>query len=624
MNENPYLSNLEFQALCFAAVYVNRKSSNALEKFLSSKNLIERVVDSNLINEIRNFAVENYKIQEFEIEFVEKSFENALDSRNVKSLGATYTPGYIVENILTEVLDNHEIVSKEHKLLDPACGSGAFLFRAIVHLAKVKKISYVQASEMVAGFDIDPIAVSNSRILLDTLCLTENGEYSKARVVELDSLLVGIDSQKELINSNGGVGAIVGNPPYVKLQNLDLEYRRALEQNYGQISSGAYSLASLFLHNAPDYLTMQGKAGFITLNNIFTSMSAVNLRQEWCRKRNIYKILDFRYFAVFSASAYTCLIFMQNNASEAIDFYAMSQTPIELDLKSLEFSKVQYATLNPKKWRLGSVNALRFVSAIEEKGSPLGEVAEIRVGFATLLDKAFCGIYEFGKAKFIGRDGIERFPEPGALRSFYKVSEFKDVEIAVSNSRPIIFPYENSINHEPINLKKFKDIYPIAFEHLSTWKPELSNRDLSKIGEWHLWGRRQSITAPGPKLLTKTFDLKPTFRLDKTDSLFANGYSVKPREIIEPYDIHLLKRFLESRIVHLYALITSFEIAGGYQCYQKNFIEKICLPSKLELERFGIENDPGSFERLLLEYYGFNLQDFEDIWQHYSASSCAR
>ena len=86
--------------------------------------------------------------------------------------------------------------------------------------------------------------------------------------------------------------------------------------------------------------------------------------------------------------------------------------------------------------------------------------------------------------------------------------------------------------------------------------------------------------APGPKLLTKTFNANPAFIWDASDSLFCNGYSVsmKSPSYAEGWTLSAVQRVLNSRIMKYYAALTSFSISGGYQCYQKNFIEHFGLP----------------------------------------------
>jgi len=68
--------------------------------------------------------------------------------------------------------------------------------------------------------------------------------------------------------------------------------------------------------------------------------------------------------------------------------------------------------------------------------------------------------------------------------------------------------------------------------------------------------------------------------LDATDSLFCNGYSVVVRDDLlgGAWTLGAVERVLNSSVMHYYASVTSFSISGGYQCYQKNFIERFGLP----------------------------------------------
>jgi adenine-specific DNA-methyltransferase len=96
---------------------------------------------------------------------------------------------------------------------------------------------------------------------------------------------------------------------------------------------------------------------------------------------------------------------------------------------------------------------------------------------------------------------------------------------------------------------------------------------------WYAWGRTQGRDAPAPKLLTKTFDRRPNFMLDQSDQLFCNGYSVALRDDAPAWlTIEILQRLLNSPVMQYYARLTSFQIAGGFQCYQKNFIEQFGIP----------------------------------------------
>jgi hypothetical protein len=90
------------------------------------------------------------------------------------------------------------------------------------------------------------------------------------------------------------------------------------------------------------------------------------------------------------------------------------------------------------------------------------------------------------------------------------------------------------------------------------------------------------MESPGPKLLTKTFSRFPQFLLDNTDPLFCNGYGLFPRAATlfdAAMPLEALAKILNSKVMHYYARLTSFQIEGNYQCYQKNFIERFGIPS---------------------------------------------
>ena len=89
------------------------------------------------------------------------------------------------------------------------------------------------------------------------------------------------------------------------------------------------------------------------------------------------------------------------------------------------------------------------------------------------------------------------------------------------------------------------------------------------------------MEAKGPKLLTKTFNAGPNFMFDPSNSLFCNGYSVSLRDdedlFANGFSLRAVQAVLNSPLMDYYARLTSFQIDGNYQCFQKNFIERFCI-----------------------------------------------
>jgi hypothetical protein len=101
-----------------------------------------------------------YDLTKLNEDILKGLYENLLDQRERHDLGEVYTPDWLVEYILRDTLTERP----ENSLLDPACGSGTFLFIGIRlkkelmrELGKSKLLYHIL--ECVKGIDIHPLAV---------------------------------------------------------------------------------------------------------------------------------------------------------------------------------------------------------------------------------------------------------------------------------------------------------------------------------------------------------------------------------------------------------------------------------------------------------------------------------
>lgn len=601
--------------------FSNKFDENARRKLLDSESfnaLTQRPGATEQIDLIANLA-ETMSLTT--LKDAEDVLEQSLSEDVKKNDGAVYTPEYIIDYILTECLSSLSPLEQTNAtILDPACGSGGFLIGALRQVSSRTDQPLHAISQKLFGLDRNHEAVQNARLLLDLACLDSGGELSRATLKVCDTLLTPVEQQLDLIGQNRGVTILATNPPYVKLQTLDHQYRDQLTRKFPAMASGAFSLATLFIGQSTKYLHDGGLAGFITLNNLFTSLSGKALRQEWSRSNEVRKIVDFRHFPVFEASAYTCLLFLDKEPKSSVKFAAVNTMPNEKALSTLTFNDVPYSALNPEKWRLATERNLDLITRLENHGTRLSEAAEIKVGLATLFDKAFLCTLEGNRYVATGGDGIARTIEGGIVKKFTKISELSRTRLVSKAQRGVIYPYvKTSSALEPMLWDDILKEFPSAAEHLRTWKARLLARSGVKQEFWYQWGRRQSLISGPNKLFTKTFDRGPNFYLDESDGLFANGYSVRPSTGDSGYSIHQLKAFLESRFMHAYALVTSFEIEGGYQCYQKNYIENICLPPKdlLPTDADTAVEPRSEDEAKIANFYGIELGDLESCLDFY-------
>lgn len=547
---------------------------------------------------------------------VEVAFENLIEAARKRSEGVVYTPNYIIDYVIQRCADKR-LPKTLPRLLDPACGGGGFVIRAAPILAKMYGVSLERVvHESLHGMDVSPEAVECAAISLDLFCAEQKLTLPLLRDVFRvgDSLL---SPANEVSNTfgvpEGGFDLITTNPPYVKLQNLDDAYRVQLSEAYAEFAHGSYSLAMLFLIAGHRMLSSSGMLGFITQNNLFTSLAGVGVREYLQKARCVHSIVDFEHFKVFNnASAYTCLIFLDNAARESFGYTTCSNPKSQLsNLRDDSFHPINLSSLQKSKWRLTASHHLKNINSLETVGTPLGELADIRVGFATLKDSVF----------LLNGSSEQQEIESGITVPAIKISEISTELDLTAKQRRIIRPYRKSGKRWiPLTPEEIKSQYPGAFAYLKAHKVDLEERGKGKKlpTNFYEWGRTQCMEAPGPKLLTKTFSKGPQFILDNTDSLFCNGYSVKPKVTSGLFgsaiDIRVLQRILNSRVMDYYARLTAFQIEGGYQCFQKNFIERFSIPAISSEESNEIMRCDGEeLECVIAQIFGISYSEIMEI-----------
>ena len=530
-------------------------------------------------------------------EDLSKSVFNSVHGKEKqKLLGITYTPLAIREEltktVLTKLLESK--TAKELKISDPCCGSGAFSITLIEELNKLGVDRLEALKNNIYFYDIDKLSVALSMINIGEYLARHNIDATK---VKPNAKVIDFLKCKEQFD------AFITNPPYVKLQNLDLDIREYLKGTYPSLFTGALGLSAIFLKKMFDDLKINGVVGVITQNNFFTSNSGVSLREEI--QNQIYRIDTFGSEAIFEGvTAYTCLMYLTKDVRKDFEYRKITS----LGGFKEKPSKIKNKTLDSSKWRLGSKSELEDLVKLESEGTPLNVACRIWVGIATQFDKGFTVFKE-------GNDWVGTTPsnekiviESGVVKSLIRVADLTTPESIKDNDRGIIYPYD-IVSGKPVVLEEssFKKQYPKAYKFLLTWKDGLMGREKGRVDEsdWYKWGRIQSMIPVKDKLLTKTFNRGPCFYFDQSDSLFSNGYALTPA--YDTYDLKFIQAVLNSSVFGYYAKLTSFEIEGEYQCYQKNFIERFCLPVVNRKEQAAVLKSK-NINKFLIDYYGLNYK----------------
>lgn len=539
--------------------------------------------------------VREHFIKHRTVELNKSLFNHIHGKQKQKLLGITYTPAVIREE-LTKVVLNKLLLSKnidELKISDPCCGSGLFSITLLKQLIERGVSPNHALTKNIFFSDIDRLSV----------CISLINIYTYLEFIKVDPTK-SIPNAKIIdhFDSADLFDGYITNPPYVKLQNLSEHERNKLRQMYPELFFGSIGLSSLILKRMFDTLKDNGVLGVITQNNFFTSTSGKYLRKSF--EPHVFKIDTFGSNAQFEdVSAYTCLIYLTKKACDDFQYKKI--------LKSSDFqsaaSLISNTSLHHTKWRLGTSDELSDIRKLESIGVPLGVACRIWVGIATQFDKAFTVYRESESWVSYGPNQVKTIVESGIVRPLIRVSDLTSIDSVRESMRGIIYPYQiNGNKTKVINEDSLQLNYPNTYKALSYWKKELLARQKNSINEedWYKWGRIQSMIPVKNKLLTKTFSSGPCFYIDKTNSLFSNGYAISPKKT--NYNLNFLQRVLNSQTFAYYAKLTSFEIGGDYQCYQKNFIERFCLPDISNDQQLELTNSKTSIDTFLIKYYGLS------------------
>lgn len=595
-----------------------------VQSFLEYKNII--VINNSILIDIIKDESQitktiKHKIKSPEnIYELEKAFELLIPDKDRKLNGAFFTP-----NTITNYISSQLIKSPNDKICDPSCGCGAFLIAAIEKLKQNfdKPVSEI-IKENIYGADILEYSVNRCKIILSILALLHNQDVKELQfnIFNLNSLNADWSKILKEANQQEGFDVIIGNPPYVKYQDLTENIRNNLSEHWKTIQVGNYNLYFAFFELGVNILKKNGTLGYIVPNNYFTSLAGINLRAFLQNNHLLEKIIDFNHLKIFDAQTYTCITFLSKKNNSNFLFDRVHKKEDIQQLNNLKFSINNFENLNIKKWRLLKSCDIENIKKIESMPYNLGNIFDIRVGIATCKDVVYFIEGNTLKNNYYNKiyNNKEYLIESEITRPITKISDFDSEENFKNNSRRIIFPYiieNNKANIIPDKI--LQDKYPKCYEYLLAAKEELVTRDKgkAKYPEWYAYARTQGLNFEGEKLLTPTFSDKPRFIYDKDKfSLFCNGYGIFLKTNFQinllqnNIKLPILQKILNSKVMDYYITLTSVSIEGGYPCYQKNFIELFGIPEFNQEDLSFLENeiDTSNINNFLLKKYDLYFQ----------------
>lgn len=560
----------------------------------------------------------------FSFETLIEFFEFVVSPSNKVVTGAIYTPRYIREIIVNQVLhllDGRDLATL--KIADIACGCGGFFLTICDKILDATDLNCHYIFEhMLFGCDIEDYCIERTKILLALKAL-ERGE-------RIDDLVFNLHQGNSLCFDWGaiipdflGFDAVVGNPPYVTAAKMD-DGTRTLLDNWRVCASGKADLYIPFFQIAIELLNNSGVLGYITVSNFYRSLNGKALREYFAERTLDISIVDFGSEQVFKGcSTYTCLFFA-NKQQEGIVRYVRTSSHRVQNVEELDFIATNYDRLDSSKgWIIKDNWINRIIRKIEEIGTPLGDKATISNGIATLKNELFVlnVVGETDQYYFHEYEGIDYPIERSVCRQIVKPSSM-DANVPVAEQIGlIIYPYETKGREAKCyDDERMQKMFPYTLDYLRKVKAILDNRDKKKkeYEKWYAYGRRQAINLPGYRLFMPYIADKPTFMLSDIEGLlYYNGFALISNNIRQ---LVRLKKILNTNIFWFYVTNISKPYANGYYSMGKRYIRYFGIPTfsndqKQVLDALVTRNEVEDF--LYSIYFGDDARDVKRSIEDY-------
>lgn len=407
----------------------------------------------------------------------------------------------------------------------------------------------------------------------------------------------------------GGFDAIVGNPPYIRIQNMtvyspeETEYYRSTSSPYSTASQDNFDKYALFIERALTLLQPGGRLGVIVPHKFMTIQSGEALRHILSVDKLLAEIVHFGVKQVFGpgTSNYTCILILDLAGSTTVQFEQAS--PLEdwrYGILGVS-NDISTTLLTDEPWEFADAETRMLFTRIRNASSmSLGQSAEIFVGLQTSADS----IYIFEPTSMTSTtatlrwDGKEWPIERDITRSCLQDVTIEAFKPPSPNSQ-MIFPYRLDTTGTRTKAHLIQPIemasrFPGCWAYLSARRVELEQRDIvggiAAEKQWYQFGRSQSLVKfDTPKIILPILSLEPRYTYDETDIVATGGgngpyYMIRSKDEDEAPDEFLLA-VLDHPLMEAFIRTKTSAFRGGYYSHGKQFIEDLPLPVVSATER---------------------------------------
>lgn len=539
------------------------------------------------------------------------------------------------------------------RVVDPACGSGAFLisiFRRLLdeRLAAERAVARLEAKglarvppegEIIAsvladniyGVDINPASVEIAKLALWLHSARADAPLSRLNhTLRCGNSLIGPEfwrgraddpDLRERINAfdwraafpevwpegnPGGFDLVLGNPPYVKLQNVvkvDPEVASWLQGDRGDDTwrsarTGNFDLYLPFIEQGLRLLGSGGRMAYIAPSLWVVNAYGRGLRGLVRERRQLERWTDFRSHQIFDeAITYTSLQVFSKEPTEGVRIALApggESDAADIDWTNDDLLVPWDAFSADEEWLIATGAERRFIDRLKRDCLRLDDRSltdGIIVGLQTSadpiyhLDKVRDGHYTRKEGK--GRVAVEI--EDGIMKPLISGAEAKRYEDP-ETSTYILFPYERTPGGAMrlISETDMRRRFPKAWRHLESFENNLRRRESGKFDDenWHQFGRNQSINRQEDvKLIVPRIVEHLKVSLDADGDFCLDNVDVGGVISTEATDPAYLMGNLNGSVVDVVFRVIAKPFQNDYRSANKQFIAPLPIPRAGEDDR---------------------------------------
>jgi len=525
--------------------------------------------------------------------------------------GAVHTRPEVAEFVLDAVGWTESAPLELFRLLEPSAGEGDFLVPAVERLLSRVRPDDRRIGDCIRAVEVNLEALQICRVRIGTLLL-EHGWSPDAIGTVLEKWLLHDDFLS--IPMDLTFSHIVGNPPYIRLENLPKNLLKAYRARWRSLFDRA-DLYVAFIEKSLELLLPNGRLGFICADRWMKNRYGGPLRGIVAQGFHLESYVDFTGCPAFfnEVDAYPAVTVIRKGKGDTTraafrpEITRESLVPLAralaLQTKHPQVKVLSGICRNESPWSFDEDGVLSIIRTLEAN-LPTLEAAGCKVGI---------GVATGADAVFIGSDASLDVETERKL----PLVTTKDIR----NGRVewggmfVLNPFE--ADGRLVDPADYPEFHAYIERHRSLiLKRNVAGRNPE--GWFRTIDRIHAPLTNTPKLLIP--DIKGSAHVVLESGLYYphhNLYFVTS----ESWDLQILQMILSSRVSHAFIAAYSPRMRGNFLRFQAQYLRRIRIPRFEEIDKVmrmdllaaSRSSSPGDKDRVIQNLYGLSNREWNRL-----------